>query len=345
MKGMTTGMNIYEIAKLCGVSSATVSRVINGHADVSEKTRRLVIRTMEENDFAPQTSKVKNNTICLLVDNYTMHQREMASDYISRLIDGISYELFGNGFVLSILPPYQLPNTKQEFQAFSRNHRIAGYICANLTDGSKLYDIVSDQAIPTVFISRRAENERIRTVCADHEKGAYLATSHLLEMGHRTIGFYYAPHIQEFQDRLKGHKRALNEYGIEFQESLLFDYLDVGKPEYKTKLLQLLKDRTPRVTGFIMVNDFEVLRLYSVAGELGLRVPDDLSIIGFDDYDFARFCSPPITTISQPIFDLGANAASLVLRVLKGADPARLADIALTTNLIVRGSVGRGPSI
>lgn len=332
-------MSIYKIAKECGVSPATVSRVINGRSDVSSSTREMILSAMEKHNFKPQISKNTNNSICLFVSNTGENEKNFTSPYISKLINGITYELFGQGYMLSVLPLSHAPNKKSEFNLFCRKHRIAGGIYANLSFDNRSLKVISEE-LPSVCIGLDTETEWIKTVSSKNYEGAYEAVSYLVKMGHKRImSLCGKTALPDHKYRLDGYMKALEDNGIEVDRGLIFEHMLFSATDFRIHITNIMSDPERRPTAIFASDDFEVIRLMSLLDELRIRIPQDISVIGFDDYDFSRFISPPLTTVRQQVFELGISSARIILDILNGTDPRDIENVILDTNLVIRNSV------
>jgi GntR family transcriptional regulator of arabinose operon len=218
---------------------------------------------------------------------------------------------------------------------------VAGMIIFPVSDATydeSIWRLAADR-IPFVLVDRYFPDLDSDYVVADNIGGGYRATEHLLILGHMRIGFVYASYASmlttSVRDRWEGYRRALQEYGQPYDEALLFQWPSVMQADLADHFL--LRDDRP--SAIFAVNDAVALELLRAAQRVGLRVPEDLALVGFDDLSFVAHLSPPLTTVAQPRMDLGLRAGHLLLNRIEGhgGSPRR---IELPTSLIVRESCG-----
>ncbi len=197
--------------------------------------------------------------------------------------------------------------------------------------------------MPLVLVDRYLPDLDCDYVVADNEGGGYRATEHLIILGHTRIGFVYSHkgnlQTTSVRDRFQGYRRALQEYGCPIDETLV--YQQSPPPHADGEAFGDLLARPDRPSAIFAVNDGIALELLRAAQRRGLRLPEDLALVGFDDLTFAAHLSPPLTTVAQPRMDLGLRAGNLLINRIEGqTGPPR--HIELPTSLIVRESCGRG---
>ncbi|GHO46012.1 GntR family transcriptional regulator [Ktedonospora formicarum] len=225
-----------------------------------------------------------------------------------------------------------------------RADHVQGLIVFPICDTSYEETIWQLQAehFPLVLIDRYYPALETDYVGSDNVGGGFRATEHLLILGHHRIGFCHSP-IETIQttsvrDRWEGYCKALQEYGIPYDESLVVPNKQVPKNEI-IDLYEALLRRPDRPTAIFAANDLAALDVLTAAQNCGLRVPDDLALVGFDDLDFAPRVHPPLTTVNQPLADIGLYAGKLLINRIEGqAGPPK--HIELPTRLIVRSSCG-----
>jgi DNA-binding LacI/PurR family transcriptional regulator len=220
---------------------------------------------------------------------------------------------------------------------------VAGMIIFPVSDATydeSIWRLAADK-IPFVLVDRYFPALDSDYVVADNIGGGYRATEHLLILGHRRIGFVYSSKgsllTTSVRDRCEGYRKALHEYGQPYDETLVAQWSDDTSSSARRVLDQLLRDDRP--SAIFAVNDDVALNLLRAAHLRGLRVPEDLALVGFDDLSFAAHLSPPLTTMSQPRLDLGLRAGHLLLNRIEGQG-GRPRHIELPTNLIIRESCG-----
>jgi LacI family transcriptional regulator len=302
---------IYEVAKLAGVSLATVSRVMNGKAKVSQRTKDKVQAAMDELGYRPNTiaqslASSTTNRVGILVS-------ELSGPFFSNMLSVVEQALRDAGKHTIITAGHSREADEKDGIEFLLSCRCDALILH--------VDAVSDdyllqlhqQNIPLCIINHRIEAMAEQCFSVDNEMGGYLATKAVLEKGHRVIAYISGPSFKEDANmRLAGHKRALAEYDLRFDESLFYvgDYSEEsGKAGIKA-----IHEHCQSFSALICGNDEMATGAMYAARELGYELPKTLSIVGFDDLIFARYTYPTLSTIHNPIAEMGMMAAKWVLR-------------------------------
>lgn len=326
---------IREVALRAGVSYQTVSRVINNSPDVAEATREHVLRVIAELDYHPNAQAVslsRNRTdiVGVIVDTVT-------STFFAQTIDGIAQVLRRRGRFL-LLATVEDASQFDVIDTLQRSRRIDGLVIVLPLANSLSLSHLAPSQVPTVHVDLQYDMN-VYGITVDNYHGAYLATRHLIELGHRRIGIVTGRRdIPVGQLRLDGYKAALYDHDIPFEPSLVApgDFRFSSGVEGAERLLDL----DPRPTAIFACNDLMAIGALHVATHRGLRVPADLSIIGFDDTPEAALACPPLTTMRQPLRAMGEMAADLICRLIDG-ETVEQKRYTVETELIVRASTGR----
>lgn len=303
--------NIYEVAELAGVSLATVSRVINPGAKVSEKTRQKVLAAMQELGFRPNSiaqslATRTSNAVGILVS-------ELHGPFFGSMVSAIEETLRANGkFVL-----VAASHSKEELEAEAIRFLVSRNCDAIIAHIEALPDkfIVEQnkKSAPLVVLNRKVRGLADRCFSLNNELGGYLAAESLLKLGHRNIAYISGPlDFVDAQQRLLGHKRALTGAGVTFDERLLHegDYHETGGSD----ALNDLFDQGVKFSAVVCANDDMAAGAMAAAHDRGLKLPEELSIVGFDDSPISRYVYPKLSTIHYPIADMSHMAARWVLR-------------------------------
>ncbi len=302
---------IYEVSKLVGVSVATVSRVINGSGRVSEKTREKVRAAMAVLDYRPNSvaqSLASNRSNCVGIVVPQVHGpvfAAMLSEIEEELRNAGKFTIFATG----------LSDEIKERDAIrflvSRNCDALIMHIDALTD--EFMRERMDAALPFVIMNRVVPGLEEKCISLDNERGGFDATRMLLEMGHRRIAYISGPlGWADAGARLDGHKRALAAYGREFDDRLLAEsnFKEFGGSEAMSKLLR----RDPSFSAVVCANDEMAAGAMDAIRARGLSIPEDVSIVGFDNAPLSRYLYPKLTTVNYPIAEMGRMAARWVLR-------------------------------
>lgn len=315
-KPVTERANIRDVSALAGVSVKTVSRVLNGHRYVRADTKDKVETAMRELGFKPSIAArilagTKSGQIALIYDNhspYYMHQIQMGC-----------WDRCQSEGVRLLAQPVDVadPDVGDAVRGLVTETHVDGIILSSpVTDCDAVLRALESMDVPFVRISPGTNHALTSSVFMDDCQAADDMTTHLLNMGHRRIGFIKGhPNHMASDDRLFGYRRALDRVGISFEPSLLvegqFDF-DSG-----TDAARLFMAMANRPTAIFAANDDMAAGVLAVAHDMGIDVPGELSVAGFDDTTLARTVWPPLTTIHQPMAELASAAAELLLA---GAD-------------------------
>ncbi|MDH3338847.1 MAG: LacI family DNA-binding transcriptional regulator [Gammaproteobacteria bacterium] len=302
---------IYEVSKLAGVSLATVSRVINDSGRVSPKTRDKVLSAMRELDYRPNTiaqslASNRSNCVGILVS-------EVYGPFFGGMLSGIEAELRSAGKLAMFATGHS--NEAQELEAIKflldRNCDALILHVEALSDEYLLEQ--KDGAMPFVVMNRAVSGLEDNCISLNNEQGGFLATNMLLEMSHRDIAYISGPLTWgDAIARLAGHKRALREHGRQFDDRLMVegDYHEISGSNGMTQLLQ----QGLPFTAVVCANDEMAAGAMDMIRARGMSMPDDMSIVGFDNSPFSRYLYPKLSTVNFPIEDMGRMAAHWVLQ-------------------------------
>lgn len=331
-------VTIVDVAREAGVSYATVSRVIN-HADyVKPETRERVTAALNRlgyvgNRQARTLRGGRTYTIGLLV-------RGLDTGYIGEIVRGIDRELVEHHYDLMLYTTHWRQHNKTTSEATYVETLTRGMVDGLLLvlprTPENYLEWLRERHFPYVLIDHQGIDSVGPAVGATNRQGGHDATHYLLELGHRRIGFITGDmQLGCAHDRLQGYKEALQEQGIAFDEQWVVegDFLQPSGYAGATTLL----GRQQRPTAIVVSNDVMAFGVMEAVRDHGLRIPEDISIIGFDDIPQAASVHPPLTTIRQPLEEMGRVAAQLLLEIIENDNqPGK--HIALPTQLIVRHS-------
>jgi DNA-binding LacI/PurR family transcriptional regulator len=329
--------NMKEIAKIAGVSLGTVSHVLNGSAAVREPLRKRVMDAVDALGYQPSQlarglRRDKTNMIGMIIPDVT-------NPFFPAVVRGAEDIAFTNGYRL-VLCNTDNDHAKEIVHLKElRTYLPSGLIVipSNFSDLTAQAEEYRKSGTAVVCVDRLPKDWNGDTVTADNEKGAYEATNYVLRQGHKRLAVIMGPrHLTNAQDRLKGFKRALQEkkmhIGPEWIQEATFD-----QHGGYTKTLLLLR-MIPRPTVIFAGNDMMAFGALLAFREAHLRCPEDISIIGFDNLDLAEMTSPPLSSVSQPGYQMGTTAAHILVDRVRGDNgPAK--HIVLETALKIRSSV------
>jgi LacI family transcriptional regulator len=332
---MTT---IKDIAKAAGVSVTTVSRALNGYSDVSEKTRKKIEEIAKELKYSPNTlarSLVmnKSKTIGLLVSG--IKRESIKDNFVFEVLVGLNEYVGETDYDLVLFSTTSSKQSEKSYSQLCRERRVDGVIIQGIrTDDPYLREIV-DSEIPCVLIDIPIQSESVGYVTTDNVLGARTAVKHLVKSGHRNIAMING-HEFAFvsRQRLEGYFQALEGSGISINPDWVVNGY-FNETQAKEVALNLLQ-KSPEITGIFCASDLMAIGAIKAAKELNLRVPEDLSIVGYDDIILAEQITPPLTTIAQDKVQMGYQAAKLLINMLENDHEPNV--ITLPTVLKVRES-------
>lgn len=332
---MTT---IKDIARVAGVSVTTVSRGLNGYADVSEKTRKKILDIAKELNYSPNTlarSLVMNTsrTIGLLVSG--LNKSSSKDNITFNILAGINSFVGESGYDLILFSTNSVKQAEKTYTQLCRERRVDGAIIQGIrTDDPYLKEVVESD-IPCVLIDIPLTSKTVGYVTTHNVLGAKKAVQHLISLGHEKIGLING-HEFAFvsQERLKGYEQALSDAGLVCNEEWIKngEFSDRVAEEVSLKLLK----EHPEVTAIFCASDLMALGVLKSARKLGIAVPNDLSIIGFDNIMLSSYVSPSLTTIAQDTFQIGYEAAKLLLSIFENGASSHV--VTVGTELITRES-------
>lgn len=332
---MTT---IKDVAKLSGVSISTVSRVINKPESVIPKKRNAVLKAMSELDYQPNflaraLVSNKSNCIGLLVG-------EMGAAFSSEMMVGIDQVIIQAGKHAIITSGYQDAKLEKEAIDFLIQRQCDGLIIHSKALPDDVLVKMSKSSTPMVFINRLIPGIEDKCVFLDNVLGAQLAIRHLVRNGHKKIAFLDSSLkvVADSRERLAGYKSALAEAGIAFDESLVAYSLpdEDGGVQSMGDVLSRRNDFTAVFT----YNDLMAAGAINLLQDSGISVPQQISVVGFDDIVIAKYLSPKLTTIRYPVNEMGAVAAKQVLNLMEPDKfPQVHSSLRFTPRLIDRKSV------
>ena len=327
---------VKDVADLAGVSTATVSRVLNNHPQVADETRSRVLWAMEQLGYQPnrvaRRLRMKSTQILGLIIS------DIANPFFTSVVRGIEDVAYANEYSLFLCNSDEDPAKEALYVDVLQAERVAGIIISPADENSTSCEPLLRNALPITVMDRRLRLFDVDTVLVDNVKGACQATSHLIHLGHHRIGLIGGPsQITTGRERREGYEKALSEHGVELDQRLIKigDFKQYSGYQKACELLEM----DDRPTAIFTANNLMTLGALNAIHEKGLKVPQDVAIVGFDDMPWAPSLDPPLTAVAQPTYELGCTAANLLLRRIADKD-RKIVEMKLEPTLIIRESCG-----
>ncbi len=330
---MTT---IREVARLAGVAPITVSRVINNAGYISAETRRKVEFAVAQLGYVPntlsQSLRWKQTGMLALV------LTDITNPFWTTVARGVEDAASEAGYHVILCNTDESPDKQESYLNALFQKRVDGILLVPALDAMDDIKRASQLRVPLVVLDRRLSQPLTDSVRCDSEDGAYRLTRLLLERGHRQVAILTgSPYTATAADRLDGYRRALREAGInESGERVLYGAFTL---ESGIEMARQVLVTDPRPTAIFAANNFIALGLLKTLFAAGLRVPEDISVVGFDDLPASLLIDPILTVAAQPAYEMGAQATKLLIKRLVGEGPVAPQEVVLPVDIIERKSV------
>jgi LacI family transcriptional regulator len=331
-----TQITIKDIAHELNISPSTVSRALKNHPDISQNTKDIVNKYAKEFNYKPNTLALslrtsKNNSIGVIVP-------EIVHYFFSSILSGIEQIANKEGFNVIIC------QSDENYEKEVRNTqsliatRVSG-VLACLSKQTTNYDHfqeIIDSGIPLVFFDRVCIGIHTDRVVVDDYSAAFAAVEYLIQTGCKRIAFYCSPfHLEISKNRKNGYMDALRKYGQKVDESLI---RACDTREEAIIITPEILDQPERPDGFFAINDHCASGIMYAVKLAKLSIPEDISIFGFSDGELAKACDPMLSTVEQHGYEMGLNAATLLIDKINGKTHGQYTNKIVKTNLIIRGS-------
>ena len=334
-------VSIKDIAKAAGVSHSTVSRSLRDSPLIMPDTKARIQRLAHEMGYIPNAwarSLVIGQTRAVGVVVTTI-----ADPFIAEVVQGIENTAYEHDYTVILISSNSDPSREMAAVEMLRSKRVDSVIVTSSRVGALYQGRLERIGVPVVLINNHSEQSGryLYSITVDNQHGGYLATRHLIELGHRRIAYITGPSNHSSNTgRMVGYHQALTEANIPFDPALVV--LGHGRVESGEQALSGLLEAAGQATAVFCYNDMTAIGLLRAARRSRLAVPQDLSIVGFDDIPFASYVCPSLTTLAQPQFEMGQQAMQMALELMKNQAPTdgQISDISIKGQLIVRESSG-----
>ncbi|MGM7723811.1 LacI family DNA-binding transcriptional regulator [Metabacillus sp. Hm71] len=328
---------IYDIAREAGVSATTVSKVINNKGRISEKTKNKIMQIIEEFHYQPNVlaSAMKGKstyTIALLIPDAA---NPIYAQYL-KYIEEYGQEL---GFSVVMCSTGSDPEKEARHITLLKQKHVDGIIIASIFKNEPVLKQLIEEELPIVFVNFQRPELPVGSISGDDFLGGYMATDHLLSLGHRRIAIIAEDATISGEERIKGYKKALENAGIEVDENLIITINEPTIEGAEVHAKELLNN-AQRPTAIFGCNDILAIGSMLAAKGLGIRIPDELSIIGFDNTIMCKIVEPQLSSVNIPINEMGKQAMELLAQQINKKNNMKQRT-SLLPELIIRHSTAK----
>ncbi len=332
---------ISDVAKRAGVSAMTVSRVVNGTGYTSAETRVRVEAAIDELGYVPnalarQLRSKRTKSIALLVS-------DISNPFFTTIARGVEDFFVSHGYSVMFCNTDEDAAEEERYLLMLIERQIDGVLLVPARSSGESFRLLGGHHVPVVVIDRRVAARNVDSVRCDSEAGAHALVQHLVELGHRRIAVLTGSGtISTSADRVAGARRALEEAGLALPDDLVryggFNYGKSNQADGHRMALEMLEAPGERPTAVFCANNFIGFGAIRALRESGLRVPDDISVVAFDDLPEEWISEPFLTVARQPAYEIGYRAATLLLDHITGSQAPSGESVILPFELIIRRS-------
>lgn len=339
--GYDMKITISDVAKKANVSKTTVSRIINGnYSHTTEETKDKVLKVISELEYRPNAlaqglKATKTYVIGMILSN-------LKNPYWSTVLEGIEDTCRESGYHLMIFNSNENELLEAQFIKEFQTRMVDGIIIHPTCKDQDLYDRLIEERHPLVIINRRVNNPRAHGVVVDNIKGAYIAVNHLLKYGRKkvAVAVFKNPYVSTWIERVEGYKKALIANGFKEDDFMILE-LEEGKLNTE-HIKRWLKKHTD-VDAIFSTNTTVTLEVIGAVKELGKKIPSEIAIVSYDETLWSKYIDPPLTTIMQPGYLMGQQAAQYLIDMIESKEILEPQMTVLVPELIVRASCGAIP--
>lgn len=326
---------INDIAKIAGVSRSTVSRVLTDNPNVKVSTREKVKAVIEAHNYQPNSlarglALGKINVVALIIGDI----RNPFYSELTWVIEGI---LNRNGYLVVLCDSEYDIEKEELYLKAVKQYGFSGVVMTSAMESENLISILKSMDCPVVLLNRYIKSFEEDVVVLDNFQGGYIATKHLIDLGHTKIGIITGPlNSTSSMERFNGYKSALQDYGIKYRE----DFVMHGNLKVESGYeygVSLLKRKSTKPTAVFAGNDLMAIGIMEAYKNMGMNIPENLSLVGFDDIPLASTPSINLTTIRQPFRELGETVAELVLKRINN-ERLEYKKVIFSPQLVIRGT-------
>lgn len=336
---------IYDIAKYTGASTATVSRVLsNSGYPVSEDVRLRILDAAQKLNYSPNMvgrmlKKSKSMDIGVIIPT-------ISNPFYTQIILGIEIEARKQGYNILLCNSFRNPDTEKSYLESLYQKQVKGLIISSIGSNQEILKSMQSNGVRIVAFDQEVQDIKCSRVGFDYIKGGLIAVEHLIAMGHRNIAFLTSPLTRKSRnDVLEGYRLGLLKNGIAYNEEFVITAdceLEFGNATYEFESGKALAHKFLNIpnkpTAIFSINDMMAFGIMQELTVKGIRIPEDVSVVGFDNIEFSSMSTPSLTTINQPSFETGKLACKILLDNM-ARDEQDSMSIALEPSIVVRNSV------
>jgi DNA-binding LacI/PurR family transcriptional regulator len=325
---------IYDVARLAGVSTATVSRALNGTGQIAPATLATIEAAVEELGYRPNT--IARSLVTKSTQTIALLLPDITNPFYAALVSGIQQSALSHGRTMLLCTTEGDPEREEHYLRVLQAKQVDGALVDGLVLPPDRIARFVEEGFPIVCLDRDIDARSIPLVQVDNRAGGRLATEHLIELGHiRVAHVTGAGELGISDERLAGYRDALTAARIEPDFELVAEgrFTEEGGHHAAKALLE----RHPDLTAIFAANDLSALGVLNAVAETGRSVPADVSVVGFDDLRLAAYTSPPLTTVRQPGVEIARLATEILIGLTEGKQAERMRHL-LEPELVVRGS-------
>jgi DNA-binding LacI/PurR family transcriptional regulator len=347
--GKTQSVSIYSIAEALNVTPGTVSRALNNRPEISLTTRKLIRKKASELGFKLRSFEPRVTNICVVIE-VTPNQSSLFSPFVDAVLDGVWKFCTENDMELSLFGEKPERLNDCDLSRVLGRRSVNGAVFLNATRHSQYFAALNEQNFPYCCVLSGAPEAAQWTIVSDGTALGKRATSHLIDLGHRAIGLLDTlTGLEIGVERRAGYEQAMVNAGITPVPELVFTHADCGDSvadgfEFGARGVRVLLARDPAPTAIMTMGDEVAFGAIHELVSMGRRVPEDVSVLSFDDSRFCQYANPPLTVVSQSNERFGYEAANLVSRrIEENLKSNPYPALSIAGDLIVRGSTGPAP--
>jgi LacI family transcriptional regulator len=331
---------IYDVARLAGVSTATVSRALNGTGQIAASTRAAVEAAVEQLGYRPNT--IARSLVTKTTQTIAFLLPDITNPFYASLVSGIQQLALERDYTMLLCTTEGDPEREEQYLNLLRAKQVDGALVDGLVLPADRIARLVDEGFPIVCLDRDIDSTSIPLVQVDNRLGGRIATEHLTSLGHRSIAHVSgAEGLRISDERVAGYRSALAAAGV------VDDPRFVARGHFTVEggyeATQLLLDSELALTAVFAGNDLSAIGAINAIVERGLRVPDDVSVVGFDDLRLSAFTTPPLTTVHQPAVEIAQRAMEILIQLSRGRRGDTMRHL-LEPRLVVRKSTAPPPS-